>query len=232
MNPGIIFLIAGALLIGTGATLPRVAAFFVVSLGIAYLGVGICYVSGSPRWFFKRADGRLSPLSFVMFWPYHLLNWISLTTLRLVSQEPAFDEIIPGLYLGRRLCAADCARLPGGGTVSVLDLTCELSEAAALRRGNYLCIPVLDRLRPTRAEFEAGIQFIRERRQAGPVYMHCALGHGRSATFVVGYLVTAGIETNCERAIERVQSKRPPVRLHPEQLQLLQEMFKPNETNA
>src|ERR1051325_9058665 len=225
MNPGIVFLIAGILLVVTGATLPWAAGFLVVSLGIAYLGIGICYVTGSPRWFFKRAGGRLSPLSFLIFWPYHLLNWISLQTLRLVVKEPAFDEIVPGLYLGRRLWLADCARLEQSGAVSVLDLTCELGEATPLRRsGKYLCIPVLDRSRPTRAEFDQGIRFIRERLQAGPVYVHCAMGHGRSAIFVIGYLVSAGIERDLERAIEHVRGQRPRVKLHVEQLRLLQEM--------
>jgi protein-tyrosine phosphatase len=224
MSHGIIFLIAGIAMICVGMGLRNIAGFFPISLGIAFLGVGVSFVTGSPRYFFKRRDGRLSLLSYLLFWPYHLLNWISLAGWRLMSKEAAFDEIVPGLFLGSRLGGSDGLRLQQRGVVSVLDLTCEFSEERCLRQAPaYLCIPLLDRSRPTGAELEQGIAFIRERIKAGPVYVHCAMGHGRSATFVIGYLLAAGIEKDLDRAIDRVRSMRPRIKLHPGQLEVLKE---------
>ncbi|HWI56674.1 MAG TPA: dual specificity protein phosphatase family protein, partial [Bacillota bacterium] len=88
----------------------------------------------------------------------------------------------------------------------------------------YFCIPMLDGSAPSPVELAVGIDFIRERLRSGPVYVHCALGHGRSPTFVIGYLLACRKMASVREALAYVQSKRPGVRLRAEQLQALQEL--------
>src|SRR5690606_23922190 len=152
--------------------------------------------------------GTLPPLSFIFFWPYHAMNYVSLAAFRLFARKRPFHEISPGLFLGCRLFPADEAKMTNLNIRSVLDLTSEFSEAGFLRRvPSYLCIPLLDTGAPSITELNAGIQFIQSRLRQGPVYVHCALGHGRSATFIIGYLMVVGAKQNLKEAISFVQSK-------------------------
>jgi protein-tyrosine phosphatase len=57
------------------------------------------------------------------------------------------------------------------------------------------------------------LDFIGKRLEAGPVYVHCAQGHGRSATFAAAWLLAAGSAKDARDAVEKLRSKRPLVRL-------------------
>ncbi len=176
----------------------------VVALG--YLGLG-------PRVFGKRADGRLSAPSLVLLAPFHLLVALSLR-LSALSREGAFHEVAPGLLLGRRAFARDLAGLRAAGVQSVLDVTSELSEAPALRRLTYRNIPVLDTLAPTPAQLKDGVTWLAARRADGPVIVHCAVGHGRSATFAAAYLLATGMAASPGDAEARLRAVRPGVALN------------------
>lgn len=195
-----------------------------ISFAIAFSGVGLAFAFVGHSAFFKKANGQLSLLSYVLYWPYHLLNWISLCGFRRAGKENAFDKIDENVYLGCRLSQSDKPDIERLGIKSVLDLTCEFSETPALRQLSYLCIPVLDTRAPSLELLEDGAKWIEKESAQGPVYVHCALGHGRSATFVAAYLLLTGKARTPQQAIDKIRVLRPRIKLHPEQVALLEKM--------
>ncbi len=194
------------------------------SFAIAFSGVGLAYAFIGQRAFLKKPNGELSLLSYVLFWPYHGLNWLSLRAFRRAGRENAFDKIEENVYLGCRLSPSDEQDIEKLSLKSVLDLTCEFSEISALRQLSYRCIPVLDTRAPSLESLKAGAEWIEAESAKGPVYVHCALGHGRSATFVAAYLLLSGKARTSQEAIDRIKALRPRIGLHPEQVALLEEL--------
>jgi hypothetical protein len=191
----------------THGSLPaRVAGFYAA---MSCLALSLGYWLKWPGLLLKRADGRLRPANYLVFAPYHLISQGVLRLHRALSRKPAWNEIMPGLYLGQRLLARDrpawaCARC------AVLDLTAELAEVRWLRTSaRYLCLPLLDRTAPDHDQLEQGLAFILESLATGGVYVHCAFGHSRSVLFVAAYLVRAGPCQTPEEALALIRSKRP-----------------------
>jgi protein-tyrosine phosphatase len=149
-----------------------------------------------------------------MLAPYHLLNGLTMRLAGLGGAAP-YHEIAPGLWLGRLLTAREARQLIEKHKIrAVLDLTSEFSEASPLRRLDYLSLPVLDKCAPSPSQLRRGLDFLE--RASGPVYVHCALGHGRSATFVVAHLARLQ-DAPLEEWEAKVRLCRPGVRLAPAQ---------------
>ncbi len=188
---------------------------------LAFGGVGVAYAFLGPRAFGKRADGTLPLWSHALYAPYYALNALSLWGFRRSSRENDFDEIAPDIYLGCRLNASDRAAIERLNIRSVLDLSSEFGEIVGFRQLNYRAQPLLDTGAPTRDELQAGAQWILEATENGPVYVHCALGHGRSATFVAAALMLSGRARDATDAVAQIRQKRPRVGLSRAQLAVL-----------
>jgi hypothetical protein len=183
-----------------------------VWLSISLLVVGMAYLWQGPCVFLKTRQGSLHPASFLWLWPFYLLNELIFNSYRRLSGEPAYAEVLPGLYLGRRLWRREIRAL---GRCDVLDLTCEMSENRSMRKsGRYLCLPVLDNGCPTLEQLCEGVAWLTERLPRGPVYVHCAAGHGRSATMVIAYLLSQYVVGSVEEGIAFLKARRPGVRLN------------------
>ena len=177
-------------------------------MAAAYLGAG-------PRLLFKRRRGTLYPASWLLMGPFRLCNALAFNVYHRLLPEPAWAEVVPGLILGRRLWAKEARAL---GPVRVLDLTGEMSETRCLReQAGYVCLPVLDNGCPTPDQLRAGVAWLQENHPRGRVYVHCAAGHGRSATVVIAYLLTIGLVASVEEGVALLQSKRPRVYLNRDQ---------------
>jgi hypothetical protein len=198
---------------GWAAFLFHYLAFSFALLAVAYAGVG-------PRMLLKRSDGRQSPPGWILFGPYFLLNGVLLALQRNLTREPAHVEVVPGLHFGRRLTAREAADT---AWPSVLDLAAEFAEVLPFRqKPGYLSLPVLDATAPTPEELGDAVAWIRQALATGPVYVHCALGHGRSACVVVGYLLDSGAVASVGAGVRLLRSLRPGVRLNASQRQVLQ----------
>lgn len=195
------------------------------SCAVASCGLGLAYAVRRPGLLLKRQDGRLSALGYFLYWPYLLMNVVLLRAVSRWGRRRPLDEIDRGLYLGRRLGSGEEGLLETLGVRAVLDLTCELAEPLPMRRrGAYLCLPLLDTTAPTLEQLRAGAAWIGERLAEGPVYVHCALGHGRSATFVAAWLLLSGRVASAEEAVDRIRAARPGIGLHPSQRARLREL--------
>lgn len=198
--------------VGWVAVLPLYAAFSFGVLAAAYLGAG-------PRLLFKRATGRRSPLGWLLLAPYLVLSAAAFGLYRLLSREPASVRVAPNLDFGRRLSARE---FRAGGWAGVLDLAGEFGAASPQRASaGYRSLPVLDAAAPSEAELRSAVAWLAGAVTAGPVYVHCALGHGRSACVVVAYLLSVGAVATVAEGVRKLRTLRPGVRLHPSQLRLL-----------
>jgi hypothetical protein len=219
-----------AVLAITGANRPiqLVAAWLALSFG----ALGLAYAFGRPLLLFKTTSGHLHPASYLIYWPYHALNSLALGLYRYARRENPYDHIAGNIYLGWRLGRGDNPSVKKEGFLSTLDLTCEFAELKCLRECSYLCIPLLDTAAPTSDQLTQGAEWLVEREKEGPVYIHCAMGHGRSATFVAAWLLITGQAQSPEEAEQIIKSKRPRIGLNRVQSAALCRWHELTQTNA
>ncbi|EFN58779.1 hypothetical protein CHLNCDRAFT_56882 [Chlorella variabilis] len=158
----------------------------------------------------KRADGTIDPVRFTLLWPYHVGLRAKLALQRRFSSEPSFDQVTPDHYIGA--WPSEQNLVP---TVhpAVLDVTCELP--LQLAPPAYLNLAVWDTHAPTPAQIDQGVQWAMQQRAAGrPILVHCAHGHGRSATVLGAILIAEGVAKGAADAEAVMKAERPRVRLN------------------
>ncbi len=211
MRNGFLLLLIGAGQIALAKLYPR-AAWLLVWSGLSFLIVAVAYALQTPRVFGKRVDGTLAWEPCVLLLPYLLLTWLLWYCQTCLSREAVCNEVAPGLWLGRRVGAVE---LPPAVTL-VIDLTSEFGEPFGLRTGHaYLCLPALDNAAPNPTAFREAVQ--KAASWEGTIYVHCALGHGRSALVAAAVLMARGLAADPEEAFARVRQARPAVRLNRDQ---------------
>jgi protein-tyrosine phosphatase len=82
---------------------------------------------------------------------------------------------------------------------------------------------VLDGTPPSAEQLSRAVRWIDEQRARGPVLVHCAAGHGRSATVVLAWLVSCGEFADVETGLANLRRLRPGVALKPRQLARVRE---------
>ena len=178
----------------------------------SFLLLALAYFASWPGLLMKRASGYLSIGAWVLFGPYFLLNIMTFGLYRLVSCEPSHTQVLPNLFFGRRLSSSECSAVDW---TSVIDLAAEFAESRPHRKlAGYKSMPVLDGTCPTEHQLVSAVSWINTMVTSGPVYIHCALGHGRSACVVIAYLLSIGEVNTVESGEQRLRSLRPGVRLN------------------
>lgn len=199
----------------------RVALFLLWS-GVSFLVAGFAYACHESRWMGKRSDGSVAVWQWLLMLPYLGLNallWFFQTRL---GREAAWHPIGEGLWLGRRVVKG--RELPPEATL-VVDLTAEFAAPQSVREGrDYCALPILDYQTPTLAQLQEIVTRIL--RQEGGVYIHCALGHGRSALIAAAVLIQRGMAADAEQAETQLRQARPGVRLNPSQRALLEQFVR------
>lgn len=188
MKYGFLFLMIGAVLLGN--TVWRGGPFWVLLWpGVSFLLVAAGYFGLGPRIFGKRPDGTMAAFAVAVLLPYLLLTWGTWHLLRLIIREDCYNELLPGLFVGRRPLARD---LPKHVAV-VVDLTAEFPEHRSVRSGRrYISFPILDGGTADVGKFSALVGQVAESKEA--TYIHCAQGHGRTGMLAAAVLVRKG---NC-----------------------------------
>lgn len=187
------------------------------SLGI----VSLAYAGLGPGAFGKRSNGTLCPWAIAALVPWLALTWLVWNLLRLTSSEPPWAEIVHNLFAGRRVLGGE---MPDGIEL-VVDLTAEFAEPSAVRQNRkYLAHPILDAgipFDPTR--FREAVSEVA--RFEGRIYVHCAMGHGRTGTFVAALLVARGLASDPTAALRLIREKRPGAKLNAEQRRFLNSLY-------
>jgi hypothetical protein len=210
---GVSFAIYAATLGGWGYLLlwPAISAALV---GLGYAGLG-------ARVFGKRSDGRFAAWAWAVHSPYLLITLAVWYVLRWTVPESAADEVAPGVWVGRRpLCheiPADCRW--------VVDLTAEFWVARGVCGTNgqaarqYVCRPVLDGHVADERTFVQTVRAVAA--LEGPIYVHCAQGHGRSAALAAAIMISRGLAADVDEAESRMIEARSRVRMKESQRALV-----------
>jgi protein-tyrosine phosphatase len=173
------------------------------------LGIVAAAYFGLGPGIYRKTGGRL-PLStqFVMA-PVLIGQHLSLAHYR--SQCRAWNELTPGLWIGRVLRETEAEAAIAQGVTAVLDLTTEFSEPAPFRAANYRNLPILDLTTPNQDQLAEAVAFIVDEAARGLVYVHCKAGYSRTAAVAGAYLLASGEAATVEEAIARLREVRPTI---------------------
>lgn len=194
MHPALPWIVVGALEAAGAATTGGPVGVALAWVGASTLVAGGAYVADRPHWFGKhRRWGAL-------MLPVHLFaRGSAWTAQRLGLRERV--EVAPGLWVGgwpRR----------GAPELAQLDLTAELPRRGEALR--YANVPMLDGAPAAEHRWRAAVeQAVQWRREGLPVLVHCAYGHGRSVSVLLGVLVAEGLAASFEEAHQLVLRHRP-----------------------
>ena len=218
----VVFGILGVVLAALACRLAReaVGAWWLVALIEAYLaacllllalayglrhgGLPVEDVLGHPAW---------SPLLRVLLMPYLALGATTLYLSRRVGSEDLMSPVASGLFIGRLPFPSERRLLERAGITAVLNLCWEfprLSGAEELPGVAVARVPVLDGCPPTHRQFREAVARVAAWRAEGRVVLiHCAQGHGRSATVAAAVLARLGLASGPDDALGTILASRP-----------------------
>ncbi len=186
----------------------RGPAYLLLWLGLSFMVVAFGYLGFGPAVFGKRPDGTIALWSRVLLLPYLPYLWGTWRLLRAFQREDPFNDLAPGIVIGRRLLPSECLSSFDG----ILDLTCEFPEPPAIRTTrDYWCFGILDGSVPKERDLVELIRQVRDYK--GTVYIHCAQGHGRTAMVSACLLVAKGLAPDSGAALAMIRASRPAARL-------------------
>jgi protein-tyrosine phosphatase len=175
---------------------------------VVLVAAWIVYLAKLPQAFGKRPDGSIPLWSTLAWLPLFAYQWLILELGRRVTGEPISTEVAPGLWVGRRPYARD---LPPGVAI-VVDLCAEFPVARGVRDGReYIAIPTLDARAPRPDQIARAVDAVLA--APGPAFIHCAHGHGRSATVAAAVLVRKGAAT-LDDVEAKLKARRPRIGLN------------------
>lgn len=172
------------------------------------IAVAVVYLLRAPRALGKRPDGTLAWWGWLAWAPLFAYMRLLHECARWLTDEPVGNEVAPGVWVGRR---PHLRELPPGIAV-VVDLCAELPAAPGVATGRtYLCIPTLDSTAPPPAAIARAVDAMIAAN--GGVFVHCAFGHGRSATVAAALLVRRG-DATLEDVERKLRAIRPRIGLN------------------
>jgi protein-tyrosine phosphatase len=175
---------------------------------VVLVATTIVYVLRLPGAFLKRKDGTLPWFSWLVWGPLFAYQWVVLEGGRRLTGETRSTEVGPGVYVARRPRLAD---LPPNIAI-VVDLCAEFPVAPGITRGRaYITIPTLDATAPTPEQIVIAVEAVLAAN--GPAFIHCAHGHGRSATVAAAVLIRRG-QATLDDVEAKMKALRPRIGLN------------------
>lgn len=196
-----------------------VIAAFYFWITLSGLFSGVAYALDRVEWFGKNVRGERAIWAYPFAYPYIVAMWCARMVQRTVRDEDAYNEVSEGIVLGRIPLTPQ--ELPKG-IRAVLDMTAEFVVHKDIRTHyEYVAVPTFDGHPPRKAHLLAALRFMESSQM--PIYVHCAAGHGRSASVVVAHLVKNGKAASVSEAEQMLQKYRPKIKLSREQRWMLEE---------
>lgn len=192
--------------------------------------LSICLLSLAAAYGLREADVSVedfllqpawSPFSRMILLPYVTLGAITLYMARWFDREGLLNLVAPGLFIGRLPFPFELERLRAAGIDAVLNLCWEFPRLPGTDREHGIetaHVPILDGSPPSDRQFlEATHWGERWRAEGRCVLVHCAQGHGRTATITAAMLIRLGLAPDVEQALAMITAARPFARPSPQQ---------------
>lgn len=189
--------------------------------------LAVLYACNLPRGLCKRSRGGLSWGAWPAHAPFFLFRHaVAFAQIRFLP-EPACQEVAPGLWIARRLRPGEIPQEVPRSFRRIVDLTAEFAEPRAIAtEPGWRWIPILDAGVPTASSKRKLEALAREWGEApGPMLIHCAQGHGRSAMAAAWLLVRTGRAASVDAALAQIQSVRPGAKVGRNQRRWLEKEF-------
>jgi hypothetical protein len=162
------------------------------SLLALYLVFSLLLVSHAyyrrDRHFLHKVNGVHPIWVWLLYGPYlfgYRLTWYVVVWRE--RHKHVIVNLAEKLYVGRRLTETEAHQLPE--TCTIIDLSCELNETAALRSRRYFHFPLLDLITPPPEAIGEIVALINDEIGAGrAVHLHCAMGYSRCILLANSYL--------------------------------------------
>ncbi|MCB9640907.1 MAG: dual specificity protein phosphatase family protein [Myxococcales bacterium] len=173
---------------------------------------------GGSRLTGKRPDGSLPLLRIALFFPYISVSYGLWWLLAKFGPKPDFHQLSEKIWIGRRLFPEEYPE----EITCVIDLTSEYPASLPKRPIRYINLPILDAGVPPEDKL---LETIAKLDDKDVLYIHCALGRGRTSLFASILLLEKGWASTPEEAFQQVKQKRPSVRLNRGQQRYLDRFF-------
>jgi Dual specificity phosphatase, catalytic domain len=183
----------------------------VACLAATLLALAACYAS---RHFGVPVEAALTRPGWAwlwaLLWPYRSLAMLTLRVARRVDREAVASEVAPGLWVGRWPFPDEMGRLRTVGVSAVLNLCAEFRPGRWPEDVVTTAVPLLDGVAPMPDDLDRAVAWVLNRRAEGQTALiHCAQGHGRSATVAAAVLVALGHASDAAAALAIVRASRP-----------------------
>ena len=197
----VVFILFAAMLAYRAVVFPQhIASWMLVWLAANLVVMAVAYILHKPALILGKTErGQINRLLLVLNIPWLILSWITLWLQSKFTQEPPFNQIgDTNLYIGR--CPFPGADL--SDFTIIIDLTAEFPvwyTSDAL----YVCRPNLDGAALINFAQPCTIS------EKDKVLIHCAQGHGRSATYAALLLGAIPSYAPPENVLRLIRQSRP-----------------------
>lgn len=119
-----------------------------------------------------------------------------------------FSRISPHLYLGGQYSKNGLSVLKWLGFTGIVSIRTKIEPGLFSRDEiEFLQLRIPDKNVPTAAQLNQFVTFIKKHKKSnGRVYVHCAVGEGRSPTLVTAYLMSTGL--TLDESLHQIKSVR------------------------
>lgn len=163
--------------------------------------IAIAYFCNFSKILMKDKNGQIPFWVTIFFFPFRMLLHFSFLLSRLFKKTNTLKQINQNIYCGPRVVYGSIPE----AVDAIIDLTYEFSEASKIKEGKaYYSFPILDGMPPSDAKIVEFIQNIKEK----PVYIHCAMGHGRTSMFTILYLIIHKYVENYDESLSLLCEKQ------------------------
>jgi hypothetical protein len=150
----------------------------------------------------------------MLLFPYRALGNLILRLASRLGREEAMSLVSPRLYVGRLPFPREFLQLGGSGITTILNLCAEYPPVPSKQPGLTVAhVPILDGTAPTERQFLAALELLARWYAEGQIILiHCAQGHGRSATIAAAALCRLGHAADADEALSLIVAARPGAR--------------------